>query len=217
MLKFPKATPSNLFSKGNTKIHSSCAIFSLPTKVTCKLGLKCRFYCYGNSSQDPKTTDKARARWYAAAQLPNFVELATAELKRMHILKTIRPHAFGDSFSLEYALKWYEIAKALPNVIVYQYTKRDDIYTKEVIAKKPDNYRLIYSYDGVDADYSDKQKWLDMGFDRVCVVYDKLPVQNSCVKGKKDKGYCMTECKKCLVKSDEPIFLKVHGTHKNKR
>ena len=209
--------PKNLFSKGNKKINSNCAIFSLPNKVTCKLGLKCRAYCYGNSSPYPRVTDLARARWYEASKQASFVDLAIAELKRMRALKYVRVHAFGDFYSYEYIQKWYEIARALPEVIFYAYTKRDDIITPEILKDRPSNLRMIFSIDGVDPDLSKVDEILAQGYDRVAVVFDKLSVKESCVTGGLEHGYCMKACKKCAASGSGPIFIRVHGVHKNKR
>ena len=208
---------AKIFSKGNEKIGSNCAVLSLPNKITCKLGLKCRAYCYSSYSQNPTVTEAARLRTLEWTKKDTFVKDAIAELKRMRILDSVRLMSHGDAYSLEYAYKLYEIAKAFPHIMFYQYTKRDDIYTKEVIARKPANYNLIYSYDGVDPDYSNVQSILSLGYNRVAIVYDKLPVTPSCVQGGKEYGSCMSVCKKCLQSSAEPIFLKVHGAGKNKR
>ena len=74
---------SKLFKKGNFKLDKSCAVLSLPNKVTCKLGLKCRAYCYSSYSPDPKGAQRSRLKTLALTKKPTFVADAIAELKRM--------------------------------------------------------------------------------------------------------------------------------------
>ena len=68
----------------------------------------------------------------------------TAELvkKRVDIL---RVHDSGDYYSRKYIDKWLTIAKRLPNVRFYSYTKSIPLFLNLDI---PDNYDIIFSEGG---------------------------------------------------------------------
>ena len=76
----------------------------------------------------------------------NFVSLAVADLTRFaKRYNVVRVHDSGDFFSQEYLDAWKAIARAMPNLTFYAYTKslHLDLYTD-----LPVNFRLIQSLGG---------------------------------------------------------------------
>ena len=197
-----------IFSIGNMKINKNTAIWSLPQIKTCKPGLQCHKYCYSNK-RPFKSVIESREAKYQLSLRDDFVDIINKELKRLKNIDVIRVHENGDAYSVEYIYKWYAIAKANPTKTFYEYTKRDDLYTADVLKDKPSNFVLIYSYDGIDPDISDSQKWLDIGFDKICYI-TKTVGAGSCFKGKMDEGYCMKACRKCIGKNFNKIALELH-------
>lgn len=194
-------------SNGNTKVKCNC--FALPSTVTCKEGLKCEKICYAKKAERMyKNTRIARTRNHQATVKKSFVQDMCKELsKKKH--RITRVHEGGDFYSLEYVRKWFDIAKRMPDMQFYAYTKRNDIFTKKVLASKPANFRIHWSVDGIRADNEDVSKEvkarLAQGYDLVAVMRE---TKTSCLNQiNKDLG-CMTDCKLCLDKSGVIEFKK---------
>ncbi len=150
-------------SKGNMKVKAN--IFSLPNKTTCKLGLECHDYCYASkAAMMYEATRAARARNYVASQSPTFTA-DVIEILKTRRNKVVRVHESGDFYSIDYIRRWYLIAKMLPNYTFYAYTKRDDLFSQIPPHWKPENFTLIYSLDGIDAEGE-----LPDGFDKLARV-----------------------------------------------
>lgn len=76
----------------------------------------------------------------------------------------VRIHDGGDFFSDEYLMAWLEIARAVPQVTFYCYTKEVERFKKLVEPNCPDNFRYVYSYGG-------KHDHLISEADRQCDVF----------------------------------------------
>ena len=84
------------------------------------------------------------------------VRRSLAEFERRAIMdlqhlgaKSIRIHDSGDFFSREYLAAWLSIARSLPTVSFYAYTKTFERY-RSLWDLRPDNLRMIQSFGGVD-------------------------------------------------------------------
>lgn len=62
--------------------------------------------------------------------------------------KTVRIHDSGDFFSDEYTQAWLDIAREIPDVLFYAYTKEVTRFRNMVEGKAPDNFRWLYSMGG---------------------------------------------------------------------
>lgn len=62
--------------------------------------------------------------------------------------KAIRIHDSGDFFSDEYTTAWLDIARMVPDVLFYAYTKEVTRFRKIVEGQAPENFRWIYSMGG---------------------------------------------------------------------
>jgi hypothetical protein len=79
--------------------------------------------------------------------------------------KALRVHDSGDYFSDAYLLAWLRIARAVPYVLIYSYTKEVDRFKRLVEPDPPDNFKWIYSYGGT------QDHLLDPLTDRVADVF----------------------------------------------
>lgn len=81
-----------------------------------------------------------------------FVDDMVAAIRKRRTYNTIRVHDSGDFYSQEYLDKWYAIARALPHIVFYAYTKTLflDLHTH-----RPDNFRLVQSLGGLHDDKVD--------------------------------------------------------------
>ena len=61
----------------------------------------------------------------------------------------IRVHDSGDFYSEAYQLNWYDIARVLPEVQFYAYTKSVS-QSKRIDWSRPRNFKLIFSYGGAE-------------------------------------------------------------------
>jgi hypothetical protein len=123
MAKYVKSE-SITMSRGNKKLDKSIGIFNLPAgkEYTCENTCK---GCYAIKAQYlyPQVLP-CRIRNFEASKEDNFVSLMVALIVKAKF-KVIRIHESGDFYSIEYVEKWANIAKQLPNVKFYAYTKRN--------------------------------------------------------------------------------------------
>lgn len=73
-----------------------------------------------------------------------FVRAAIKDIKRIDA-KLIRVHDSGDFFSQAYLNAWYRIARALPDVRFYTYTKSLHL---DIFGNKPENFSVVQSFGG---------------------------------------------------------------------
>jgi len=205
------------FDKGNAKLSQNTLVFNLPEGKTCMQGLSCHEYCYGNKCFGKRAVqDKAREKRWELSKRDDFVDKMNTIYQENPQYKVTRFHSWGDIYNLDYLGKIYAIATLNPTHSFYLYSKRTDILTSEIVKEKPDNLIMIYSYDGINPDIKDKQKWLDYGFDKVAIVYDGKNIpsyvkKESCNAGNMTEHYCGVSCTKCIKKNSfDTIFLKKH-------
>ena len=75
----------------------------------------------------------------------------------------LRVHDSGDYYSRDYVAKWMEIAKRLPDVRFYSYTKSIPLFVGVDI---PENYDIIYSEGGT------RDDMIDYDNDRHARIFD---------------------------------------------
>lgn len=114
-------------------------------KRTCPFAGACAKFCYAQKGAYVWSNVSPAFQFrYLATKCDSFVDKMTAELikKRVDIL---RVHDSGDYYSKKYIDKWLTIAKRLPNVRFYSYTKSIPLFLDLDI---PDNYDIIFSEGG---------------------------------------------------------------------
>lgn len=151
------------WSKGNSKLNKdnggkyNIIGFGIPADFnfknisgesmnTCPGASACKAVCYAKQgSYLWKPVMQARKINLDLSLNANFVRFAVEDLKRMKKVNVVRIHDSGDFYSHEYYRKWCEIAKQLPNIIFYAYTKALDI---DLYTDKPDNLKITQSLGG---------------------------------------------------------------------
>ena len=133
--------------------------FSIPAfndkltgKITCPFAIKkivdgvkigCGWYCYAQKGAY-NWIQKALTIRYVATKDDNFIERIINELNGKRTKKQIyvRVHDSGDFYSPAYLDKWVTIAKALPNIRFYAYSKSHDFFRNITL---PDNFDVAFS------------------------------------------------------------------------
>ena len=112
---------------------------------TCPGALACRAVCYAKQGGYTRPAAKAaRSHNLALSQGDTFVAGIVSDLLRMRSVNTVRIHDSGDFYSQEYFNKWCDIAKALPHLIFYAYTKSLHLD----LTGAPENLRVTQSLGG---------------------------------------------------------------------
>lgn len=91
----------------------------------------------------------------------------TAELRKPKFRggKYVRVHDAGDFFSDDYTAAWLRIARAVPDVVFYCYTKEVSRFRRVVEPEPPANFLWVYSFGGKE------DHLLDPAVDRVADVF----------------------------------------------
>ena len=140
-----------MLQKGNRKLPKETLIFNLPSGKTCPNSTKdCRKWCYAKKSERmyPNVLPYREQNLSYSKQL-NFTDKMVSTIKKaiknakIHKPKQVRIHESGDFYNQYYFDKWVNVAKELPDVTFYAYTKNDNLIT----TNKPDNFILILSKD----------------------------------------------------------------------
>jgi hypothetical protein len=112
---------------------------------TCPGALACRAVCYAKQGGYLFPLAKAsRQHNLAFTQSENFVSGIIEDLKRMRKVNTIRIHDSGDFYSQGYLNKWADIARALPHLTFYAYTKSLTLD----LSGAPENFKVTQSLGG---------------------------------------------------------------------
>jgi len=133
--------------------------FSIPAfndkltgKITCPFAIKkivdgekigCGWFCYAQKGAY-NWIQKALTVRYEATKEDNFIERIINELNGKRTKKQIyvRVHDSGDFYSPAYLDKWVKIAKALPHIRFYAYSKSHDFFRNITL---PDNFDVTFS------------------------------------------------------------------------
>jgi hypothetical protein len=190
-------------SKGNKKVDA--AIFNLPCQVTCKPELECFKYCYAKKAENLYPNVKpSRVRNLESTITDSFITDMIASIKKTKKLY-FRFLESGDFYSKEFVLKCYAIANAMPEIKFYGYTKRDDVFTQELLDVRPSNFTLTWSIDGIQS--GDVVNTIPKGYDNISVVH---ATKTNCPAQLNKELKCMKDCFKCQEKKGRVIIFKKH-------
>lgn len=196
-----------MLTRGNKKLDRSVGIFSLPAVQTCPNCRDCAASCYAKAEEErwPNCRNQ-RQQNLALTHTPEFVNLMVNEIiaKRFSI---VRIHESGDFYDLNYLAKWIEIAKSLPNVKFYGYSKCFERFPNALgVFNGLPNVNIINSvtpYGG--KNYGSQEYVHDLRQEG----YTLCPLQTiDSAEGKK----CMRDCQLCLT-AKKVCFI-AHGTRK---
>jgi len=172
---------------GNSKIHKSCGITTLPTSV-CKMQCK---GCYARKAEKRfPAVLTARKQHLEATKQNNYISIMISEIKASGV-KVFRIHESGDFYSQEYTNKWKSIMEALPEVKFYTYTK------SSFIMPVLPNFNLIQSIvPGKGFNFGNQQYCEELQQEG----YFLCPcIKGSSVECMKDCTVCATESKVCFL------------------
>ena len=173
-----------LLQSGNSKLGAKMLMFNIPAaKEIC--GRKCPgCYSYKAYRIYPNVLPAQQLR-YEASQKSTFVNDILSEIKRKRTsFKYIRWHgSAGEFYSQEYIDKVTEIAKNLPNITFYAYTKRINDFDFSTLSALP-NFVLINSLQFNKLNYSKLEDAPKDVF--ICPSYKGATCGESCT-------YCQTK------------------------
>ena len=123
-------------------------------KVICPMADACIKFCYARKGAYIwSNVNKAHEERYEFSKTAMFVPVMIAEIKKKRA-QYIRVHDSGDYYSPIYLAKWFEIAKALPDVRFYSYTNMVDLVQNVNV---PDNFDFIFSDSGKQSHMIDRR------------------------------------------------------------
>ena len=155
------------FQKGNAKLGKLIYTFSIVSGYTCPFAKDClakvdrltgkltdgpdtQFRCF-SASQEALFPAVRKSRWDNFEKILNAIKNNTlVELILNSIPKkatVIRVHVAGDFFNQVYFNAWMEVAKRLPSVTFYAYTKSIGYWVNQ-LGNIPSNFKLNASYGG---------------------------------------------------------------------
>ena len=123
-------------------------------KVICPMADACIKFCYARKGAYIwSNVKKSHEERYEFSKTAMFVPVMIAEIKKKQA-QYIRVHDSGDYYSPMYLAKWFEIARALPNVRFYSYTNMVDLVQNVNV---PDNFDFIFSDSGKQSHMIDRR------------------------------------------------------------
>jgi len=130
-----------MLQKGNRKLPKSTGIFNIPAIKTCPNCGTCKEFCYARKAERmyPNALPY-RERMLELSKKPSFVSDMVAVIIKSKV-KTIRIHESGDFYSQSYVDNWTDIARQLPDIQFYAYTKSIHLD----FDARPSNMRIISS------------------------------------------------------------------------
>jgi SAM-dependent methyltransferase len=190
--------------KGNRKIHPAFGNWSLPAPETCLRAWQCLGFCY-TFKVLKGLRGKVKAAWrenLRASLRRDFTDLMVARILDVGLIG-VRVHESGDFHTKSYVLAWAEIARRLPAVRFWYYTKSHAALDLSPLTALP-NFTVTKSEGGLDDDKIDKAT------DNYAVVVDEpsqakageyvCPADLPGVKltGRKEDTWCGNKCDYCL-------------------
>ena len=132
-------------------------------KRTCPFAGACAKFCYAQKGAYVWSNVSPAFQFrYLATKSKDFIDDMVAEIKKKKV-DILRVHDSGDYYSKEYLAKWMEIARRLPDVRFYSYTKSIPLFIGVDI---PDNYDIIFSEGGT------RDDMIDYATDRHARIFD---------------------------------------------
>jgi hypothetical protein len=164
-IKAIKTPPRSLIASNSKLSKSNIYQFSLPAFQavvvrdgeltpwkTCPSAGACGKFCYASQGTfmfGCSMVAHTRNLQFYLDDSKAFVSRMVEDIGRIRKLRAFRIHDSGDFFSREYALDWFKVIEALPEVQFYAYTKMVPLFNKlKSESKVPSNLSTIYSFGG---------------------------------------------------------------------
>jgi len=205
-----------LLSFGNDKISRIIAIFDLPAWWTCPGKGVCVKYCTAFKSQVGKWKGVSQARWrnFWASLTNNFVDEMFAKIQASGV-QWVRFHVSGDLYHQQYVQKIAEIARRLPHVNFFLFTK--SLHLNLTPLTTLPNFTVIRSFGGR---YDSRINTSKHNYARVIDQPKQqrkgeflCPEGLAALSGRTSEKYCGYNCNYCLAdkktEKTEPHQIKV--------
>lgn len=147
------------FNFGIPAYRSTTGLITCPSAGRCKQG--CYALAGGYTFKNVRPAFEERL---AATRRPYFVKAMIAEIIATRAAR-IRIHDSGDFYSAEYLDRWIAVARALPSVQLYAYSKQVSMIKRAVL---PDNFTVVFSFGGTE------DHLIDVRQDRHARVFETL-------------------------------------------
>ena len=178
-------------------------IFNLPAIKACPNHKDCAKTCYALKAQ--------RLYWTAAQSREDNFRVAKKDPDKLkhfliatmsnHRYLVCRIHESGDFFNQEYVDMWYEVAKVLPNIKFYAYTKTRDLWDFSKLDSLP-NVNIISSYLNGHLNYGPSTYVRSLA-NKFGLIVCPATAKSS---GKK----CNVDCKICQIKGTNNVIFVQH-------
>src|SRR6056297_161467 len=120
--------------KGNSKLSKSVLIWNLPAIKTCPNCGRCKDTCYARKAEKlyPQVLP-CRERNLESTKHPLFIDNMVIAICKAQVNakkykpKSVRIHESGDFYNMKYFFDWLEIAKRLPDLTFWSYTKNTQV------------------------------------------------------------------------------------------
>jgi len=192
-----------LFSKGNSKLSKDVLTWSITAGMKI-CGRECEG-CYALKEQKrfPSIVEAREARYEVSKNSKAFRQVAIAELQK-YGKKYVRVHASGEFYSQEYVDTWEAIAKELPHLTFFTYTKRMEDFKFDKLKALPNfvTHNSLIDLDGT----------IVKNYGNVAKIATKLPESFICPLATDRTGMCGESCTWCMEKENEgiPILFPKH-------
>ena len=130
-----------LLKRGNLKLSSKQGIWTLP-RITCIGAGICARFCYAKKMENMPSVRASREWKLEQTRLPDFKNKIIAEIRKRKF-KVIRIHESGDFYCQTYLDTWKEIARSIPEITFYAFTKA---FQLDLWTDLPSNFIIIQSY-----------------------------------------------------------------------
>jgi len=114
-------------------------------------------------------------------------------------LKRVRIHEAGDFYSLDYAMKWVEIAQRMKGVKFWTYSRSWEVL--DSLPELPENLRIRYSVD------ESTEYWPKREYSRA-YMGESVGVM-MCQAKREGSGILCGSCRLCL-ETDIPVWFPIH-------
>ena len=202
---------SPVMSEGNQKLDRRVLIFNLPPIKSCPNNKSCKDTCYAVPfyRQYPDVWERYDANFEMAktdlGRLSRYIVRQIREKKESRAgLVAVRVHSSGDFFSQDYLNMWATIARELPDVKFYAYTKADKVLDFRPLDELP-NFNVIRSFiNGRFRNYGAPEY--------VAKVKSQVSDAYICPAIHRPEVHCGDQCNYC-ISGQKPLFY-IHGTMK---
>ena len=183
---------------------------------TCPAAGVCATFCYArvNTYRFPAVlAAHTRNLQRVVDDLPGWRDDMIAELgaRRYRGGKWVRIHDAGDFFSDEYLEAWLEIARSVPDVMFYCYTREVERFRRLVEPAAPANFLWVYSLGGKEDHLIDRDR------DRHCDVFpsEEAAEEAGYVSQSADDRLCVTlrTNRVAVIANNIPHLKRRQGNH----